>query len=155
MFVQGVLRGGVLLVSIYLWHTEGLTDRNRALLDMAGAVISEFGGPWLLAGDFNMEPGALAAEAADWLHRIGGKVVAPTAATCRSANGVRTIDFGVIEARIAAAVHSVSVENDFPASPHIAVRFRLRCTASLDDAYLVKRPKRFSHDVPIGCGRRP
>ena len=30
-WVDGVMRGGVLLVSVYLWVEEGFTDRNRAI----------------------------------------------------------------------------------------------------------------------------
>ena len=38
-FVQGILRGGVLLILVYSWHSGGLTERNQRLLDRAGAIV--------------------------------------------------------------------------------------------------------------------
>ena len=43
-WVDGIIRDGVLLLSVYLWDGEGLTDRNRAILHRAGNVIVKHGG---------------------------------------------------------------------------------------------------------------
>ena len=66
-WVEGVLRGGVMVVSSYIWHSEGLTERNSALLDAAGATVAEFGGPWIIGADWNMTPAELSSGAGDWL----------------------------------------------------------------------------------------
>ena len=60
-----------------------MTERNVEILNAAGEAIMGFGGPWILAGDFNMTPGD-PQQASEWLERIGGVVVAPELATCKS-----------------------------------------------------------------------
>ena len=45
-----------MLVSVYLWHSEGLSARNEAILAAIGEVIRGFGRPAIIGGDFNMEP---------------------------------------------------------------------------------------------------
>ena len=80
-------------MSIYLWDSEGLTPRNRELLEQAGEFAKKFGGPWLLAGDFNMPPETLENEAACWLGAAGAVIVKPEGLTCRSAGGGRVIDY--------------------------------------------------------------
>ena len=56
VWVDGILRGGMLIVSVYLWHSEGLSKRNWAILYSAVEVAKRFGGPFMIAGDFNMAP---------------------------------------------------------------------------------------------------
>ena len=56
--VGAVCRGGFL--SVYMWHSEGLTARNLDLLQTLAQVISRLRGPWLLAGGFqHHSPGAV------------------------------------------------------------------------------------------------
>ena len=50
-------------MSVYLFHSEGLTCRNKSILDKAGAIALEHGGPWPLAGDFNLTPEQLNSDA--------------------------------------------------------------------------------------------
>ena len=60
-WLYGVLRGGVLILSLYLWHSEGFSRRTMELLWAAGELITKHGGPWILRADFNMTPADLAA----------------------------------------------------------------------------------------------
>ena len=55
-----------MIVSVYLWVTEGLTERNLAILYAAGDAIAAYGGPWIIAGDFNVLP--IAQARCIWLH---------------------------------------------------------------------------------------
>ena len=153
-WVDGVLRGGVMMISIYLWHSEGLSERNVALLHAAGEAIASFGGPWMMGGDWNMEPEELM-RAQGWLARVGGTIRAPEAPTCRSALGGRVIDYVVLDMRIAGAVQCIFADLAFPASPHTAVVVRMRCTATRDLARLLVRPRAFPSDRPVGCAREP
>ena len=154
-WVDGLLRGGLTLISLYLWHSEGTSCRNMELLHKAGEIAAATSGPWLIAGDFNMTPLELEEGASLWLQKVGGVVIAPCAWTCRSANGGRTIDFAVIDARVRNAIQSIGVDFGFPSSPHRAVRIRLRCAASREVALQLKRPWSFSATRPIGCPRKP
>ena len=49
-FVDGIIRGGVLLISVYLYHTEGATPRNLDLLEAAALAIKRWGGAWVMGG---------------------------------------------------------------------------------------------------------
>ena len=49
-------RGGVHLISVYLFFGEGLSQRNVDLLQSIAGVIGELQGPWIVAGDFNLTP---------------------------------------------------------------------------------------------------
>ena len=84
------------------------------LLWAAGEVVVRHGGPWMLGADFNMTPEELA-QATGWLATVGGVFQAPTTPTCRSLNGGRTIDFVVLDNRLA-AVESIWTDLCFPGS---------------------------------------
>ena len=81
-------------------HSEGMTARNRSILDQAGLHAKKFKGPWMLAGDFNMPPERLEEEAGEWLRSVGGVIIRPAGATCRSASGGRTIDYCIVDGRM-------------------------------------------------------
>ena len=152
-WAEGIIDGGIMAISVYLWHTEGLSARNLSILNAAGEAVAKHGGPWLLGGDFNMEPQELAV-ASRWLSKIGGVIRAPETATC--INGNRTLDYVVIGIRIAGAVHSITIDLTFEeASPHYAVVIRMKCSASKAMIKKLVKPKAFPPDRPIGCGREP
>ena len=67
-------------MTMYLWHSEGMSRRNMGLLYAAGELISKHGGPWLLGADFNMTPDDLAL-ANEWLLKVGGVIRAPATPT--------------------------------------------------------------------------
>ena len=102
-----------------------------------------------------MTPDELVNGAGEWLHRLGGFIVAPSGRTCRSGSGGRVINFGIIDGRARGAVHSVQVDDHFPSSPHWPVRIRLTCAATRELAVLLKRPSAFLPDPPTGCARKP
>ena len=141
-------------MSTYLWDSEGMTLRNMAILEQAGAKIKTFRGPWILAGDFNMTPEQLQEEAGDWLRKVGGVIVKPQRSTCRSATGGRTIDFCIMDYRMANAVEFIMVDEDYPSSPHWPVRIRVRSAAVKDYVNVLRRPVSFETHMPTGCRRK-
>ena len=202
-WIDGVLRGGLLLMSAYLWSVEGATERNLEILRAAGEEATKYGGPWIIAGDFNMTPDEFRDDpgAAAWLKQVRGSIVAPATITCRSSAtvkaretmmsselgkaiaegdsgklkcmghdsveaarrqievemnpaGGRTIDYFIIDQRIAHAVLSVTTCLDLASSPHYAVALRLRRTATRDMVRMLKRPRNLPARRPIGCRRR-
>ena len=56
VWIDGVVRGGLLVLALYLWHSEGLSNKNLQILWDAGELITKHGGPWLIGADFNMTP---------------------------------------------------------------------------------------------------
>ena len=98
-----VCRGGIHLLSIYLYDGEGLSRRNLGILQEVAFVVSRLRGPWCLAGDFNCEPGEL--ERSGWLQLISGSIVAPTTPTC----GEEVLDFFIVLTGIRHAIADVQV----------------------------------------------
>ena len=90
-WIDGVLRGGVLVISVYLWNVEGATERNLEILRAAGEEAVRYGGPWIIAGDFNMTPDEFRDDpgAAAWLKQMRGTIAAPDTITCRSSATVK------------------------------------------------------------------
>ena len=101
--VGAVCKGVFHILSVYLWHSEGLTARNLDLLQTLAHVISRLRGPWLLAGDFNITPQELVASG--WLQLVRGCCRAPQAPTC----GKKTYDFFVTSSSLAGHIAGVSV----------------------------------------------
>jgi hypothetical protein len=92
------MRGGLLVLTMYLWHSEGLSQRNLELLWAAGEVIVAHGGPWLLGADFNMSPEELG-QAGGWLAKIGGVIQAPAVPTCWDPSGLMSHTLAALTAR--------------------------------------------------------
>ena len=78
-------------MSAYFWHSEGMTARNRDILEAAGQHIRCFKGPWLLAGDFNMTPTEFKRDAENWLAITRGMVIQPDGPTCRGEGPLTTV----------------------------------------------------------------
>ena len=57
--VNAVLPGGLHVISVYLKDSEGLTEYNLRVLQEAAALARTLGGPWIMAGDWNVEPKTL------------------------------------------------------------------------------------------------
>ena len=154
-WVDSVLRGGIVVVSLYIWHCEGLSDRNCQLLEAAGEAVCRHGAAWCIAGDFNMTCAQLQEGMASWLEKIGGSIKATEEPTCRSALGGRTIDYAKFDERISASALSIWVDHGIKTGPHGAVRIRMRSVGSRDIVYQLNKPKAFPNDKPIGCAREP
>ncbi len=155
-WVQAGPRSGLLLMSVYCWTNEGPSDRNIALIETGLAVAAEFGGPWAMAGDFNMTPTQLRQAAGRLLDRAGAVIRAPDAPTNFPGRGeAREIDYFLIDHRIAGCVSRALVHGDIAGHPHRAVVITLtgRDAPSLIQAAV--RPKAFPRERPIGCPRRP
>ncbi len=115
-WVGAMVKGGVVLVSAYLFPAEGLTQRNLDLLQEIAELLQSLDAPWVLAADFNMEPDVLAASR--WPALVGGVIFAPGAATC----GTATNDYFVVHEKLASAVAGVSVVADAGLHTHRPAR---------------------------------
>ena len=93
---DAVLKGGLLCFSPYLVHGLGLHGVNLEILRAIGIAACNWGGPFLVGGDFNLEPGELISSG--WLGLIGAQVVAPSCNTCTIGAG-SCIDFFLEEKR--------------------------------------------------------
>ena len=73
-WLGGMRKGGVHLMSLYLWTGEGMSKRHADLLDGVAAYTSTVRGCWILMGDFNMVLADLIASG--WPKLVGGYIVA-------------------------------------------------------------------------------
>eukprot|EP00959_Pyramimonas_sp_CCMP1952_P457019 9474156-Pyramimonas_sp.AAC.1 len=55
-YVKTCRKHGIAVGSVHLWVAEGPTNRNLTILSRFGALMAVSGQPWVLGGDFNMEP---------------------------------------------------------------------------------------------------
>ena len=55
-WMGGIHKGGVHLISVYLWTGEGLSERNLALLHRLKLLTKTLKGLWVVGGDWNVEP---------------------------------------------------------------------------------------------------
>ena len=140
-----VCRGGIHLVSVYLYFGEGLSQRNIDLMQSIAGIVGELRGPWILAGDFNLTPEDV--RGTGWLELLNGVLHAPSAPTC---NG-RVIDFFVTSASLASAVVAVSVVLDSGTSPHSAVRLLLRASPRSVTVNTLRKHLKFAAMLPAGC----
>ena len=147
---------GMLILSVYLFHTEGASMRNKALLRRALSVAASYGSPWLIAGDFNCEPDFVLSHWADALERANAYIVATAEPTHRpSAGAHRTLDFAICSHHVNDWVLDTQVDLGFEAAPHRAVRLRIRAEPG---NYLVQqraKPRHIPKERPIGCSRKP
>ncbi len=155
-WLQAGPRGGMIVLSIYCWPTEGMTLRNVRLVEKALEVVASSGCAWAIAGDFNATPSELVSAADRLLDRAGGVVRAPQQPTCYPAMGkARTLDDFILDTRIAAAASQAEVDEVVVGSPHRAVRIKLRGRDVGGLVQMVKKPRMFPRERPVGCARRP
>ena len=115
-----------------------------SLLSNLVAYIGSLRGPWLLGGDWNMDPATLASSG--WLALVEGVVVAPALPTC---NG-NTYDFFVVSRGLVPAIVGVQRIDDAGLLPHWPVRLVLRGDARRFAIRQLVRPKLVEPILPFG-----
>ena len=144
-WVGGMCRGGLHVVSVYLWTAEGLSKRNLDLLHELAFILRSISGPWVIAADWNMDPALLSMSG--WPALVNGTIVAPTEATC----GSNVLDFFVVSDGLTHAVTSVAVVEGSGVKPHAPVRLYVH--AAPRDLLLrkLKTPSKIAGSLPHGC----
>ena len=59
--INAAIKGGLVVGSIYLRHTEGLTEANWQLAIDVAHELAKLGRPFVVGGDFQMDPKVIAA----------------------------------------------------------------------------------------------
>ncbi len=155
-WLQAGPRGGMVVLSIYCWASEGMSARNVALVCKALEVASACGSAWLIGGDFNVTPSELVATAGGMLDRAGAEIRAPLQPTCYPAAGrARTLDYFLVDARAAAAISQAEVVEEVAGSPHRAVRVKVSGREVGGLVRMIRKPRMFPRQRPVGCPRRP
>ncbi len=155
-WVQAGCAGGVLVISMYLWDSEGLTPRNMRIVEAAIEAGRAYGGLWIVGGDQNMTPAELSNGLDRLLARADAVVRAPEEPTCYPSTGApRVLDFYIVDSRLDAGFRSIEVDTSLGLAPHRVVKLTIDATMIGGLASGVQKPKSFPRDRPIGCARRP
>ena len=148
-WVGGVIRGGIHCVSVYLRDSEGLSEANLAILTQLAALLRSLSGPWVVGGDWNIQPQQL--QESRWLDLVRGTIHATSQPTCHQS----TYDFFVVSATISHSVLTVQRITDAGLSPHSPVRLLLRGDARRPMVRRLVRPPRIEGALPHGPANDP
>ena len=119
----------ILVISIYLKHSVGIQeDTNAAIVGALMACVQQWQGPWIVAGDWNLEPSELIQSEMPSL--LKGEVVAPDSA---STNTGSLLDFSMASRDLSPHLH-LQVEWECPWKPHGLIQLR-RQTEGLRQVY--------------------
>jgi len=125
------LRGlDVLILTVYMACTIHLSGANAHRMNLLERIIAHFGIPFIVGGDFNMEPAQFeeAQLGATFLSTTSSQILAPDAPTCVQSVMGRTIDFGIMSISLMPLLLAIDVVNT-PTAPHLGVLIRLKKTA--------------------------
>ena len=145
--------GGMDCLSVYLFDTEGWSDRNVELARAVSFHVRSSSRRWAVGLDGNMEPGVFAEHPA--IVSTKGVVVAAQGGTCGYKEIWKSYDYYLVHPALKSLVTGIEVLMDWPTYPHQPVRLTLRG----DAAKLLKRiavaPRPLPVAPPIGCRRQP
>ena len=156
-WVQAVTPCGLLVITVYLWSSEGLTHRNRELVTTALGEGKAYGGPWIILGDFNVMPDELQQGLGQIIDRAGGTIWAPNMPTFypSTQNQPRTIDFAILDTRIAGSRLSANVSIEGQIQGHRVVEFKVKGRTHNPLFWTLAAPRKLPRAPKCGCGRRP
>jgi len=119
------LKGVTLLVIVaYLFDGINLGGCNLALMAAIGRLVSTMGLPFLLAGDFNMDPETL--ERSGWAQQLGGTCLATGLPyTCRGGAGKanRILDYIMVSSKVLPMFTATGAAKRGPWRPHLGLTF--------------------------------
>ena len=159
LWVQAAIPGGLLVLSVYLWHTEGASSRNVEIILRALSIARNHGGPWAMLGDFNCSLGELASAMGAALQAAGAVIISTREPTHYPGGTAEpaTLDFGLVDARIAngRVVRSIEVDLDLAIGKHRAVCVKVSNKGHICYVTRFLRPRAFPRNIPVGCARKP
>ena len=144
-FVNSVVKSGLFIISIYLWHTERLSDRNPALLGHLAKILSSMRAPWVIAGDWNLTPTVL--DNSGWITLIKGRIHSAGVPTCN----LQEYDFFVLDARLSTAAVGVKAISGSGNPLHVPTRLYLRGNARCNMVNVIIAPVKVPAFLPAGC----
>ena len=106
--------GGLHVLSVYLWTREGMTSRNRELLEEITRLTKLLKGSWVLGGDFNMRPELLQS----WAKENRASIHCSAAPTCNAS----IYDYFIVHRSLTSAIIRVQTISDVGGRPHVGVR---------------------------------
>ena len=159
LWVQAGIPGGMLVLSAYLWHSEGMPTRNQEIVFATLAAAKAYGGPWLLVGDFNHAPAALEHSMAAALKAAGATVISTHTPTHFPGGGLTPsfLDYAIVDDRLAngKVLKHIEVNSVLSIGKHRAVQIGVSNKGHVAYVTMALKPRSFPAAVPVGCARRP
>ena len=95
----------------------------------AAEYLHSLAAPWILGGDFQMEPDQLLQGPP--VHHMSAELVVPSGeqGTCRQQHKHSTIDYFLVHRKLQPHLDQMLVEEGWPSSPHKLVAAHLRAEA--------------------------
>jgi len=132
------------MISVYLKDSTGLGETNLAILQELSAIIAMLSGPWIIGGDWNLEPQAL--KDANWLNLVHGTAVFPCVPTCNSS----VYDFFVVADALVCTVAGIARVDGAGLHPHAPSRLYLRSDAKRMLTRQLVKPAKVPGLLPFG-----
>ena len=136
-------KGGIHVLSVYLWTAEGTSQRNKDLLGEVERITKTLRGPWVVGGDFNLDP----EEVKSWATSNGANVYCPDYSTCNQ----RCLDYFIAHRSIAESIAGCQLISYLGGQPHFGVRLLIDSRANDGRIWAIKKPKQFPSKLPAGC----
>ncbi|CAK0841387.1 unnamed protein product [Prorocentrum cordatum] len=134
------------LMSVYLRDGEGMSEANADILWDVASQLRVAARPWILAGDFNVDPLQIAA----WAATAGGLALHTGTATCR-AGALSELDYAIISDELQHFVFSHGPVVEAPVGPHSPVLSEVRGLHADATVQQLHRTVRLPYDRAIGC----
>ena len=152
-FWPGILGRGILVISVYLFDSEGLSGRNEALLAYIVSLVKVAKCPFVIGGDFNLHPSTLASHCC--VEQMGAIVMAPFDDTYVSGGFSSKIDLFIIHTGLSSLVTCCSVDDGAPIAKHSVVRLSLRADNKQGLSRQMVRPVMYPKAAPVCCRFSP
>jgi len=116
----------VLFVSVYLWVSEGLSERNNTILQTIAITARYLNLPIICFGDFNITYDEF--RESGWCEKMHISLLHPQVSSTLTSTSNRVIDFGFISNSIKLMFIDIHPKLDVPWGPHIGIsaEFRMR-----------------------------
>ena len=111
-------KGGIVGYSVYLWPTEGLSERNVGILRELGQHAAAHGKAWVAGGDWNLNPELLCSSRWPEKLRAYVKAVTDPIGTCNKGEVGSNIDFFVVDHRLVHVVGVPRIDDKVRPNPH-------------------------------------
>ncbi|CAK0818215.1 unnamed protein product [Prorocentrum cordatum] len=154
-WVDALGKQGITIGTAYLRVSEGMTDRNRAILRSFNTAAMAAGKHWILGGDFNMDPAEL--QQTGVINRMEGTTVLDTSrGSCVSSGEARHRDYFIISKTLLDATLPVAVQDQFNTAPHSPLLLRLPCIREQRRRVrALRHRRRWPLQLPTGCAAGP
>ena len=147
-WVNAGIKGGVLVVVIYLYDGEGWSDRNISIMHEVSSALVALGQPFVLMGDFNMSPSEFVQGC--FLDSVKGVLLAPDEPTFQATNSNSVIDYFIISSSLACAVSQGPWVQYGGVGPHHSVHLVINGCGRDQVVNSLCRPARFAVEPPCG-----